>query len=670
MRVFVLFLLLLPSLARPTFCHGHDLSLVGQSVTPHVVSEMMQYRRARSRELGARVQLFVQNRGREEQRLAEDFGLTFDRMTADELVVSNNWAWHDTPSAWPEESMALPASTLTVWQFNTTQSSWGAGTRHELSLAGHKETFELKAPEAWVSAVTFLGERVHPERVVIHVANERDFALCLKRVRLWLPEANASWRVFHALPWCGEFVCFPASRRIPAKDRGGLILETPPLPLTYGVLQVDIQDEAGVVQSLWTHLRIKREVFDISGGWVASDVHGRNTLTLEPYLKTLKRMHINTAHIAEVSGYTNNPALYDRYPLKLFNRLQPLHHYDTDAMLPRIHAVEFLGEPQYGGGRPVPPMEVWQELKPYQSSRLATTVTHSEERIWRDYAGLSDYPHFDAYRITAPAADSWSRYDRWGDARIRWGAPLETIGEMTRNLRELNRPVPVAYWSQGAHHGWGRYGGRTRTSPTPHELRSQALHALAARITSLYWFNLSLKSLAKFPDLIEPITRVGREIGMLDDLLLEGDAYAFKRQRRAGRPDWELASIIGPRGGVFFALDTGYQADLQAKAFVFGPPRAAVFRFQLPAYLARPAEVFRVDAEGVHACTFQVEDHSLVVSGRVAVAGIYVASAGVGLREAIAQRHRELLEEETALGFDPGNSPGDLQVLQGLLGGD
>ncbi len=83
------------------------------------------------------------------------------------------------------------------------------------------------------------------------------------------------------------------------------------------------------------------------------------------------------------------------------------------------------------------------------------------------------------------------------------GAPLETIGDMCRSLREISRPMPVAYWSQGPHDGWGggfNLSGRKRRSPTPDELRAQAMHALATRITSLYWFNLSLKSLAKFPD--------------------------------------------------------------------------------------------------------------------------------------------------------------------------
>ena len=106
--------------------------------------------------------------------------------------------------------------------------------------------------------------------------------------------------------------------------------------------------------------------------------------------------------------------------------------------------------------------------------------------------------------MTAPSPDSWSRYDRWDGESIRWGAPLETIGEMSRSLRELNRPRPVAYLSQGAHHGWRGYGGRERSSPAPDELRLQAYHGLSSRITSLYWFNLSLRSLLAYPDLMLP----------------------------------------------------------------------------------------------------------------------------------------------------------------------
>jgi len=282
--------------------------------------------------------------------------------------------------------------------------------------------------------------------------------------------------------------CFPSERVIPAKDRGGARVVTGKLPLTYEAIEVQLADPGGKPVTLWSHLRVKREVLDISGGRVGSKLGSSNTLQCEPYLRTLRRMHVNTGHIADAPGYTDQNArdgLYTRYPLKYFNKLEPFSRYDTDAMLPRIHAVEFLGEPQYGGGRPVPPQEVWQKLTPYQCTRLPTTITHSEERIWRQYAGLSDFPHYDAYRVCAPSPDAWSKYERWDGQTIRWGAPLETIGDMTRSLRELNRPRPIAYWSQGAHNGWDSYGGRKRTSPTADELRAQAYHALASRITSL-----------------------------------------------------------------------------------------------------------------------------------------------------------------------------------------
>jgi len=142
-------------------------------------------------------------------------------------------------------------------------------------------------------------------------------------------------------------------------------------------------------------------------------------------------------------------------------------------------------------------------------------VTHSEERVWRFYAGLSDYPHYDAYRVTAPAPDAWSRYDRWSGESIRWGAPLETIGEMTRSLR----------------------------------------------------------SLVAFPDLIEPITRFGREVRMLDDYYLEGDAVSHERVVTNGNPTWDLDVIAGPRGALMFALDLTYRADRDERVFEFAAPR-------------------------------------------------------------------------------------------------
>ena len=649
---------------------GAQLELAGLGVTPHVQSFNMRYRRDPDPELGARVELFLRNQDQVPLIMGPEFPATFDGQSAEHWLASGDWAWHDTPSARSNETVSLAPAALTVWSFNSKSTKWGEGTQHQLVFGNDSATpleFSLEKPSVWLSAVTFLGEgdSVQPVRIMVHVANESGHSVTPRACRLWLPAGPSVYRVLHPQDWRRNLQRFPADAGIESGGKGGFVVETGPLPLTYCAVEVETSIQGGKVIFLWTHLRIKREVFDMGGGWVAERIGDRNTLQAVPYLKTLRRMHINSGMHQDVAGYSDT-SLFDQYPLKYMNRLEPFERYDTDLMLPRIHAVEFQGEPQYGGGRPVPPQEVLTHFLPYGPTRLPTSVTHSEERIWRYYAGLSDYPHYDAYRVCAPAPDSWTRYDRWGGERLRWAAPLETIADMTRSLRELNRPRPIAYWSQGAHDGWGRYGGRQRTSPTPDELRAQAYHALSQRITSLYWFNLSLKSLLKFRDLIEPITRVNREIRLMEDLLLEGDAFEYRRELDEGQLSWDLASVIGPSGGLLFAHDLAYVPGLDEKVFKFRP-RDGVFIFKLPAYLRKPTQVFRLDADGLHDVTFTVEGNRIIIHDRVMVAGIYVVSQDDNLRTALEARHASLIAFEKSFGFDPALSDSDFEALKQIL---
>ena len=603
--------------------------LVGVTVTPHAAAESMHYRRPRDPELAARVQLFVTGPARP---------TTFAGRTPAELLQEGEWAWHDLATA-----VQVPEGALAVWTFNGKSSRWGVGREFELQADGlNNTTVPITAPQRWVSAATFLAPegQLVPDTIVLHVANDSDQPLAVSSLRLWLPRERTAW---HTL-WPQKPLA--AHSIVPARDRGFVKLQAASaLPLTYAVLE--LSTDAG---PLWTQLRIKREVFDISGGWV------NESLTEEAYLSLLAHLHINTGQIQTVPGYTDNPALYQRYPIKLFNRLWPLDQWDTDEWLPKIHAVEFLGEPQYGGGQPVPPQAVFDQLLPYRTGRLATSVTHSEERIWRYYAGLSDFPHYDAYRVVAPAADAWREYDRWGGRRISWGAPLETIGDLCRSLRELNRPMPCAYWSQGPHSGWGGGlfgGGRARRSPTPDELRSQAVHALSTRITSLYWFNLSLKSLLSFPDTWEPIQRIGREIRMLEPFYLAGDAYRFVRRTRSdGSPDWDLASIAAPDAAVLFALDTAYAPDPQENVFRFGEPREASFSFDLPPWLRKPTDLFRVDADGVRQVNWRIAGQGVVIEDRCSRDAIYVATTSQQVRGAIEERRKAALAREAAFPAD------------------
>jgi len=601
--------------------------IVGTAVVPHRIETSMRYRRPRDTNLAARVQLFVRGPASVPR---------FDGRLPAQLLASNDWAWHDLATA-----VKAPEGALTVWTFNGRSSRWGAGQSFTVEAEGLQITnLAIRNPAQWISAVTFLSidDSVRPDTVVVHLANESGQPLQVTSLRFWLPKIGTEWQVL----WPQEPL--PATTVVPPGDKGFLKLRVPKLPLTYAALELGTS--AG---PLWTHLRIKRESFDISGGWVNEHA------TQEPYLKLLRHLHVNAGQIDRVPGYTDNPTLYSRYPIKLFNRLWPLEQWDTDEWLPRIHAVEFLGEPQFGGGKPVAPQEVFDKLLPYRISRLPTSVTLSEERTWRWYAGLSDYPHYDAYRVVAPAADAWGEYDRWGGRRIRWGAPLETIGDMCRSLRDLNRPVPCAYWSQGPHDGWESGwggGGRSRRSPTPDELRSQALHALSSRITSLYWFNLSLKSLLKFPDTWEPMTRIGREIRMLEPYLLEGDAYRFERRTQDGKPDWDLASIAAPEAALLFANDTAYTADEKENVFRFGPPRAVEFEFALPQWLRGPKDVFRVDADGLHEVTWRTHDRGVTITDQRSRDAIYIATRSAKVRPGLEQRRQQALAEEAAHPID------------------
>lgn len=386
------------------------------------------------------MELFLRNTSEDTLVLPASLDIRLRGRTPSELLASDDWAWHDFPSVWGDEPLRLPPGALTVWSWNGKRANWGTNASADLAVglpgsATHQRLeVAIANPSAWLSAVTFLGSEADPfpNSLIFHVVTETAEPVRVEACRLWLPTDSQSCRALLPQPWMTNLSRFPSDGIVPARDCGGARVPTGRLPLTYTVMEARLSDSSGKPLTLWAYLRIKREWFDISGGWVSSKVGETNTLQCEAFLKTLRRMHVNTAHIADVPGYTDQTGpdgLYTRYPLKYFNKLQPFSRYDSDAMLPRIHAVEFLGEPQYGGGRPVPPQEVWKALAPYAATRLPTSVTHSEERIWRFYAGLSDYPHYDAYRVTAPSPDAWSQYDRWGGQKIRWGAPLETIDD-------------------------------------------------------------------------------------------------------------------------------------------------------------------------------------------------------------------------------------------------
>lgn len=653
------------------------LEIVGMTVVPHNRAPRTRFTADDKKTTGALVHLFVRNQSKDQTIVTNE--TWFDGKYPLRLVMEGLWAWHDTPARWGASNATLPPGAMAVWSFNSRTAPWKPGHTFQLRVEDWERgtdirTVTLPKQDIGMSAVTFLGSEIRPNRVVVHVRNSGKSAIQLKGLSIHTPSDPKRYRQFTRTIRPTNIQTHPADGIVPAGDTGILTAETTPLPLGYGVVETTIA-RGNATESLWARLRIKREAFDISGGWVNDDgIPGPSSaLKREPFLKLLKRQHIDTAHLGPTPGYTDQTGpngLFTQYPLKTFGSLTPIEEWDTDSRLPLIHGVDAVGEPQFGGGSGQRlPQEVLIALEHYAPTRLPTTLTLSDESTWAAYAGLSDFPHYDAYRVTAPSPDPWAEYDRWGSPRIAWGSPLETIGDMSRSLRELSRPMPTAYWGQTAHSGWDVYDGRERTTPTPDEILLQAYHALSSRITSFYWFNPSLYSQVLWRDTIVPMERIGREMRLLESFYLEGDSTHYREVRKAdNRLDWDLSVITAPHGALCFALDLDYAPDHAKKVFTFGKPRAASFAFPLPKHQQNPVDVFRIDADGAHAVRWTARGTGIVVDDTPDKVGIYVATRDKNLRAKLETRRRELIARENATGFDPGRNDADFALLKSLTG--
>ncbi|MBM3211908.1 hypothetical protein FJZ33_06805 [Candidatus Poribacteria bacterium] len=464
-----------------------------------------------------------------------------------------------------------------------------------------------------------------------------------------------------------EFETFTKDKILPAKDRSGIIFSTGKLPLTYGVLELQIIDESGKESSVWSYLKFKVDQFDIGSGWLEIQSRpGIVPVTKESYLKLLKRMHVNLAHLENVPGYTDSlgeTGLYNRYPMRLMSGFGDIERYNTDEWVAKIHGVDAVGEPQMG----LTPMKTYDALKKYKHAKYPTTLTLSDDSGFRYYAGLADFPHFDAYRVTAPSADTWWLYDRW-DKKLLWGAPLEGIGEMTRTLRAISRPLPIALWSQSIHDGGEGELYRKRKVPNPDEILMQAYQGLANGVMGLYWFSLQSWSALKYRDTIDITTRIGREMRLLDKFYLTGDAYKHERIDAESKPNLDLNSIITPDSALLFALDLDYEPDRKAQVFRFKGIRNIDVSFQLPGYLKGIKDLFMVSADGIYDVEWESASDGVKIKDQLDKVGIYVVTKDADMRQKLTKRLGDLIALEKSIGFDPANNDNDFTTLMNELG--
>jgi hypothetical protein len=647
------------------------IDIVGISVVPHTYSKEIRYSRPVSDELGSLVRLFVIHRDPTGDPL--ELQLNFNDKKPSELVADDEWSWYEMPENLSEDGKPylINPGMMDVFTFNA--KTWGIGSKFSLGIedekSGNKETVDILITQSdvrinLISCLADEDDSIYPERLLIHFENVSDKLYKIKQFRVFASTAKG----VEELKTISKFSTFTGDRIIPPKDRSGAELYTGKLPLTHGVLEVVVEDESGKENSVWAYLRFKVDGFDIGSGWLEIPSRpGVVPVTKESYLKLLKRMHVNLAHMENIPGYTDSlgdGGLYTRYPMSLMSGFGDIDRYNTDEWVAKIHGVDAVGEPQLG----LTPMETYEALKKYKRARYPTTLTLSEDSGFRYYAGLADFPHFDAYRVTAPSADTWWLYDRWENGKILWGAPLEGIGEMTRTLRAISRPLPIALWSQNVSGGWEGGLGRKRRSPTSYEILIQAYQGLANGVMGLYWYSLQTWSVLKYRDTLEITTRIGREIRLLHEFYVNGDAYKHERISVDNKPKLDLNSIVTPDSALLFIIDLDYEPDRKAQIFRAKGTRPAEAGFQLPGYLEGIKDAFRVDANGIYDVDWESTSDGVKIEDQLKDVNIYVATKDMETREILTKRLKELVAFEESIGFDPANNDDDFAVLMRDLG--
>lgn len=663
------------------------LKVVGVTVKPHQMPDGIQFAYQGEQLPGGRVEIFIQNTAPIDSQKPEDtvnvHVLQFNGNEPKRNVFNNAWSWEDTPSEWPENDTVIPPSALTVFSFNSLMPSW-IEENSSFSmlftdwLNSRKNSLSATIPnrDVHLSSICFLSNGIDPLRpdsLVFYIENESQKVWKVLSVQIYQPYLTTSFRMMRPIATLDHFNAYPPNKMVLPGQKMVAIAKTPgQLKLTSAVIKITLINPARTyeTQTLWEHLRVRRESFDIGAGWISTMAGGTNTLTMEPYLKTLKRLHINVANIQNIPGYTdqtNVNGLYTLYPLKEIGPMQPLPQFDTDTSLPNIYAAESLGNVQ-DSINSCSPQDALELLRVYGGFRIPTALILTDPWKWRHYAGISDYPLFNVSRLAIPNEfEQWELYTRW-EKPIPWAAPLETLGSLTRNLRDINRPISSAAWIQGPFDGWTTEGLRKRLAPTPAELRSLAWHVLSARVSSFHWFNLNISSLVKYRDLLSVIQNVDREARLLEVFFLYGDSWEHSVQLTTedepAKPDWELSSIICPRGALLCALDVNYDIDRWNSTFKFKRPRDVHFSFSLPKFLASPLDVFRVDANGIYDVAYQVTDKGVDIMDKQSLVALYIATYDRTLRGELRDRLQGLLKLESYYNFDPANNRKDFDTLK------
>ena len=86
----------------------------------------------------------------------------------------------------------------------------------------------------------------------------------------------------------------------------------------------------------------------------------------------------------------------------------------------------------------------------------------------------------------------------------------------------------------------------------------------------------------------------------------------------------------------------------------------------MPAYLRDVADVFQIDANGIHDARWERTAQGITITGEATVAGIWIAAPDRGMRAKLGERLEQLRAAEVKIGFDPARNDADFDALRRL----
>ena len=639
-----------------TFIDELPVEIVGVTVVPHFISgEIPGYGDDVAYNVkGSHIRIFIRNCDSLAGILPQ---VRFNGLSGPELINSGIVSYCDVPEIRLINKITseIPPEAVDCYILNVIDSTF-YNNGITLSITDTKtdryteKQISITPPVFFASRIAFTSSEgsVFPDGFYMYLNNDSQKDITINDVIIWSASSyysNHYWKVTVSplgLNWYGS------QGRIPSGDINGAYVKTGKLPFGEILVEVDYSSDATNHKMFYA---VKPMVinFDFALGWGVTYLANS-----EAYCKTMKYMHLNTVN-GGTEEFFNKKDLYEKYPVKTFSRLQEYSRTSIESVIKRIHGEEHFGEPQFDKK---PAQEMYNYYSFFRHSAFPSTLTLSHEPGFNAYAGVVDFNHFDAYRVVAPHADRWGQYDKYGEKNVKWGAPLETIGDYMRTLNRISYPNRVAAWTQAMSNGWNSF---SRVAyPNNLEMRIQAYEAVANGATSLYWFTLSGKHLKNHRFNLAEIQQINREIMVVGDMLTKTVPYSWENKFM----DMDINVLAGPSFAALFAIDLKYNIS-KSNQFVSSGPRTETMSFKLPAYLHNCNAAVKVTHNGVTSVDVSILNGSAIITDTYFMTALYILynSDKENMAGVLTENFNKLIQLENSYGFDPINNDTDWNAL-------